>query len=91
MTVGSWYTDFNLDFARWGILHGGTVIYAEDSKMWGIEYPVKCTALENNQCSIFNDRPDICRSRGIVPDDLRGCVGVKRFNRLEEVEKWLGQ
>lgn len=93
-TVGVWYgkhTPDLFDLLKWGSLHRGTIVYAKSSNVWGVEYPLKCSHLEDNECNVFENRPQVCRARGIVPDDLRGCTDLKRFKNIVEVEKWLGQ
>ena len=93
-SVGIWYEYGNLtdDQIRWHLYHGAKIIYAEKTKLWGAEYPNKCIHLSDTKtCLIFDTRPEICRMRGKVPDDLRGCVGIKRFNALEEIKLWVGK
>ena len=48
-----------VEHARWAKLHGLEVI-----DRLGVQYavvPIKCKMLENNKCTIYDDRPQICK------------------------------
>lgn len=49
---------FDADHYRWAELHGVTIV--EDDGFW-VEFPIKCKKLKNNRCTIYEDRPEMCK------------------------------
>jgi Fe-S-cluster containining protein len=47
------------DHLRWVQLHGVKVT-EYDSKVWA-DFPIKCKKLIKGKCSIYEQRPDLCR------------------------------
>jgi Fe-S-cluster containining protein len=50
---------FDDDHARWAKLHGVKVV-----KKWGTKwayFPIPCTKLKDNKCSIYKRRPELCK------------------------------
>jgi len=47
------------DHKRWAELHGIKVV--EVGVKDYAEFPIVCTKLKDNLCTIYDDRPDMCR------------------------------
>ncbi len=49
------------DDIRWYLLHAGVTVFVEDGD-WYIQYQTACKLLgEDNLCTIYETRPEICR------------------------------
>ncbi len=52
----------DIDEVKWFVLHENTVVYIDYENKWNVEFGTRCTALTDaNRCSIYQDRPIICR------------------------------
>jgi Fe-S-cluster containining protein len=49
----------DFDEAYWVELHGVKVV--SEGKFLYAEFPIKCKKLKDNLCSIYENRPDLCR------------------------------
>jgi Fe-S-cluster containining protein len=50
---------------RWYLCHDGVSVHIEDNGDWYIQIENRCLKLdEDNRCTIYEDRPLICRSYG---------------------------
>lgn len=55
------YDDF--EDIRWYLCHAGVSVHVDEDKDWYIQIENKCNKLdENNFCTIYEDRPLICRN-----------------------------
>ncbi len=48
------------DIIRWVNLHKGAKVIKE-GKYWTYRFYLKCSKLKNNRCSIYKQRPDLCK------------------------------
>lgn len=69
------------DVHRWLSFHGD-----QTSEKW-IEFPCRCRKLVNGKCSIYEDRPKICKDLEVGSNE---CLFiVKRYGSLK-IKKMLG-
>ena len=89
------YDDF--EDIRWYLCHEGISVHVDDDEDWYIQIDMRCKCLdENNQCTIYDDRPLICRKYGedceLTGDDYGYLQEFKSPEELEDyARKTLGQ
>ncbi len=82
------------DDIRWYLLHEGITLLVEDGR-WMVKVPTTCTALgENNECTIYEDRPQACREYSTDNCDYHSVFGdwdtdYLEIETAEEFEKYL--
>ena len=63
------------DARRWVMLHGQTI----DDGVLRVEFECACTVLsENGSCSIYSDRPQVCRDMTVGGDECLHLVRTRR-------------
>ena len=76
---------------RWYLLHEGVSVHIEDNDDWYMTIANRCKALaSDNRCTIYDDRPKICRAYSHETcDHVGGDYEYKEvFNRPEEIERY---
>ena len=82
---------------RWYLLHRDVSVFIDHSDDWYIEFATPCEALDaDHRCSIYDQRPLLCRSHGSNDDDDCEHLGAespyrRRFNSAREFEDYLSQ
>jgi len=51
----------DFDQIRWFLIHKDVWIYIDEENEWHIQFNTPCEKLENRRCSIYEERPFICR------------------------------
>ncbi len=53
------------DYIRWYLAHKKVNVFVDHEKNWFVEFRTDCEFKEkNHRCSIYNERPNICRGHG---------------------------
>ncbi len=72
-----WKSSFKPDVAHWLSLHG-----TDEGK--AVIFPVACSKLEDGKCSIYEDRPQMCRDGQV---GATFCLdSIKRYAKDREAE-----
>ena len=81
----------DFDEIRWFVSHENITVYKDDDDDWIVEVMTKCSFLKNNRCSIYEQRPDVCRDYD--PDVCTHHSGEiptrVLFTHPEQVEKFV--
>lgn len=77
---------------RWYVAHSGVWVYIDD-RVWHLAFDAVCSHLdEDNRCTIYDDRPDICRQYGRDSCEGSGDLNHQHeFRTIEEVDKYLAK
>ncbi|HJQ97589.1 MAG TPA: YkgJ family cysteine cluster protein [Candidatus Polarisedimenticolaceae bacterium] len=85
------------DHIRWYLLHEHVAVWVQD-KAWFLEIRTRCKHLQpDNQCGIYETRPQICRDHGWPEaDDMHPCEYFNEdktgydlhFENAEEFDAW---
>ena len=54
------YKKPNKEYIRWANLHKKVEIIKENNG-WQLRFESKCSKLKNNRCSIYKNRPKLCK------------------------------
>jgi len=75
---------------RWYVAHSGVWVYVDDGE-WHLAFDAVCDHLdENNRCTIYDERPDICRQySGDTCEGTGDLSHQHEFHTVEEVEEYL--
>jgi uncharacterized protein len=87
-------TKKDYDYIRWYLLHKDVNVFIDHSKKWFIEFRTPCEVQDdNNNCTIYNDRPKICREHGKEDGDCEfyDSPYFKYFSNCIEYEKYLNK
>jgi len=58
-------TKTDYDHIRWYLFHKDVNVFIDHDKNWFVEFRTPCVAQnKKNQCSVYEDRPKICRDHG---------------------------
>lgn len=75
----------------WFLLHENVGVYIDFDNDWYLEFKTPCKALKNNLCSIYNERPQMCREY-----NQADCTNYNKskaekyyFNDADELKKYL--
>ena len=53
--------DEDCDYIIWFLLHENITVWVDDEHVWYIEFKTPCKALQDELCSIYERRPQVCR------------------------------
>ncbi len=53
--------DEDCDYIIWFLLHENISVWVDDEHVWYIEFKTPCKGLQNELCSIYDRRPQVCR------------------------------
>lgn len=76
---------------KWYVCHKNVYVYVEEDGTWNIEFESRCKFLdENNLCSIYKNRPKICReySQDECPFHNE-YKEIFRFESIEDVDNYI--
>lgn len=75
---------------KWFVIHKGVYVYVDEDDCWYIEFSTPCRYLENNKCSIYEKRPNICKEYNHDECTFHNEYSEKfTFKTLEDVEKYI--
>jgi Fe-S-cluster containining protein len=82
-----------IDVTRWYLMHPGVRIYVNEESEWFLQFESTCRFLgDDNLCTIYETRPQICRD--LSPERCEWALGPgdkHYFTRLEEFDAWLDE
>jgi|TARA_Y100000310_G_scaffold149697_1_gene149033 hypothetical protein len=62
MEIDTPKTKEDFEDLRWYVTHKNVNVYVEEDNMWNVEFITPCEFLdEDNQCTIYENRPEICK------------------------------
>lgn len=75
---------------RWYLLHEGTSVHIDEEDDWYLQIYNPCKMLDGNRCSIYDNRPLICRNYGETCEITGGEYDYKEiFQTPEELEAYV--
>ena len=82
----------DFDLLRWFLLHENTRLFVE-GRSWFLQFFTRCRALgSDNRCTIYHERPDICREYETDGCDRDEAQQVSKagpvFNTLQELDAY---
>jgi len=80
------------DHIRWYLLHRDVQVFIDHEGGWFVEFVTPCEELDaDNRCSVYDRRPEICRSHGNPPEvcEMQGTPYVELFHTPEEFDDFL--
>ena len=83
------YDDF--EDIRWYLCHEGVSVHVDEDEDWYIQIANRCNQLgENNLCTIYEDRPLICRSYSGENCELTGSdyAYIEEFTTPEQLDEY---
>lgn len=81
----------DIDQIRWYVLHKNVWVFIDHDDSWNLQFNTPCEKLDENLCSIYEKRPQICRSYSTENCERYGEGDSFKvlFRNLEDFEKWL--
>jgi len=80
------------DEIKWFLYHENVVVYKDNDKEWIVEFRTRCKNLdENNQCKIYDKRPQKCRDHEAESCEVNGDgkLGDPVFRNIKDVDEYL--
>ena len=75
---------------KWYLYHEGIEIYIDNEGDWMVQVPIKCEKLDkNNKCTIYEDRPPICRMSKVKDCEKNTNEMDVVFKTVKDLEKYL--
>jgi len=76
---------------KWYVAHEKVRVFVDEDYTWNIEFSTPCTNLnENNQCKIYDSKPEICNSFSANECSFHGNYTEKySFNCIKDVENYI--
>jgi len=79
---------------RWYLMHRDVHVFIDHEDEWYLEFETPCENLgSDNRCTIYEDRPHICREHGDTEIDCEFHASADphtvRFSTATEFEDWL--
>lgn len=81
----------DLENIKWYVCHKNVSVYIDEEDKWYLEFATPCEFLdENNKCSIYDKRPQICRDYSANDCTFNNEYSEPyRFEKLEDVEDYI--
>ena len=80
------------DKIRWYLVHQNVNVFVDHDSIWHIEFRTPCESQDKkNRCTIYEDRPRICRDYGTEDGECEYYDSPFQFyfSGRREFEKWL--
>jgi len=85
-------TKKSCDYIRWYLNHRDVNVFVDHDRKWYVEFRSPCDALsEDLRCSIYPDRPKICRDHGSEDGDCEyfDSPYILYFTSSDEFERYM--
>ncbi|MEJ2722164.1 MAG: YkgJ family cysteine cluster protein [bacterium] len=79
------------DDLLWMLAHEKVSIYVDDGK-WYLMIHTQCRFLDTdtNLCTVYNDRPQMCREHSVEECEWHGPYGFEEhFKSYDDLKKWM--
>jgi len=81
----------DIDQIKWFLVHKNVLVFIDNDDSWNIQFNTPCVKLSKNLCSIYEQRPKICRDHSSDNCEKYGDGESYKvlWKNLPEFEEWL--
>ena len=84
-------TSVDYEDIKWYVFHKNVWVYIDFSDDWYVQFNSPCINLVDGQCTIYDERPPLCKDFPISECEVNTPEMKFCFKNIKDYEKWLSE